>query len=221
MRTCRQWLVGVLLSSLGAGAAGCSEDVATGQRCEDNQQGCTQPQGGTGGKDGGAAAGGGAGGASGWGGGGEGGALGPQVDLEVQDAEGMRIESLTLACEGDCADLVAVARGGNPPYTFVWEDGSTDATRHVCLEANTTLRVAATDTGFMDPEFRYDAQTATSEVTVAVLGCGMPGVDLPRDQRERGRQHPHPRAAPLAAQEQLPRGRHAFGPQAEGVTRPG
>jgi hypothetical protein len=43
----------------------------------------------------------------------------------------MTVTLLTLACEGDCADIVAVASGGREPYSFEWEDGSTEATRHV------------------------------------------------------------------------------------------
>jgi hypothetical protein len=65
----------------------------------------------------------------------------------------------------------AVATGGNPPYAFAWEDGTTSAMRHVCLDDSTTLSVSATDTAIHADEFSYEAQTATAEVTATVLDC--------------------------------------------------
>src|SRR5690349_12026683 len=56
------------------------------------------------------------------------------------------VRFVTLRCAGDCADVVAVATGGNGPYTYLWEDGSTDPARHVCPTATTDYRVTAEDT---------------------------------------------------------------------------
>jgi hypothetical protein len=94
------------------------------------------------------------------------------LTVRVEDIKQLTIEVLTVACRGDCADVEAVAHGGNPPYSYVWEDGSSDAKRHVCLVANGTLKVNATDTAIKVPEFDYQAHTATDEISTIVLGCG-------------------------------------------------
>jgi hypothetical protein len=97
----------------------------------------------------------------------------------VHDVAEMTIELITLACAGDCADIEAVAHGGNPPYAFAWEDGSTSAARHVCLDAATTLTVTATDTAIDTDELGYEAQSTSADVTATVLACtdgGMPPV---------------------------------------------
>lgn len=98
------------------------------------------------------------------------------LTVEVQDGDGMTIEIVTLACAGDCADIAAVARGGRPPYTYAWEDGSRDPERRVCLDASSTLRVSATDTAIEAEELSYEAQTASTDVTATVLDCNDAGL---------------------------------------------
>lgn len=92
------------------------------------------------------------------------------LSVRIQDPTEMTIRVLTIACAGDCADVRAVARGGNPPYAYVWDDGSTDAKRHVCLDAGTELTVDATDTAIVG-EFAREARTAHASVTANVLQC--------------------------------------------------
>jgi hypothetical protein len=87
----------------------------------------------------------------------------------------MTIEIVTLACAGDCADIEAVARGGNPPYAFAWEDGSTDPKRHVCLDDSATLTVDASDTAIKTEEFSYPGSTVSADVTATVLDCSDAG----------------------------------------------
>jgi hypothetical protein len=99
-------------------------------------------------------------------------------DVRIEDASGMTIEVVTLHCDGECAQVEAVASGGNPPYRYSWEDGSTAAARRVCLDASTTLSVTATDTASAAVEFSHAAQTATTELTATVLGCGDGGVPV-------------------------------------------
>jgi hypothetical protein len=91
--------------------------------------------------------------------------------VRVEDIAGMTIEILTLACAGDCADIEARASGGNPPYAFAWEDGSSAPTRHVCLDASASLTVDVTDTAIDDDEFKYAASTVSAQVTATVLEC--------------------------------------------------
>jgi hypothetical protein len=93
------------------------------------------------------------------------------LSVRVEDIEKMTIEVITLACAGDCADIEAVAHGGNPPYAFAWEDGSKSAKRRVCLDESATLEVAATDTAITTEEFEYAAQTARSTISAVVLEC--------------------------------------------------
>lgn len=99
--------------------------------------------------------------------------------VRVEDPAGLTIEIITLECSGDCAEIEAVAHGGNPPYAYAWEDGSTGATRHVCLDASDSLSVTATDTATVGDEFAHAAQTVSAEVTATVLDCpGIPHGDL-------------------------------------------
>lgn len=121
----------------------------------------------------------GSGGASGFGGsaglGGFGGGDNALI-AHIENPQAMTIEIVTISCAGDCADVIAVASGGNPGYTFAWSDGVTTAARSVCPDATTTYTVTVTDTAFDDPEFHYDAQTTTARVTANVLDCSDAGV---------------------------------------------
>jgi hypothetical protein len=93
------------------------------------------------------------------------------------------VDVIALACMGDCADIEAVATGGNPPYNFSWEDGSKDPKRHVCLDASATLHVSATDTAINISEFGYAAQTVEADVAANVRQCSDagpgPGIGTP------------------------------------------
>ena len=93
------------------------------------------------------------------------------LTVRVEDIAGLEIEVVTLACAGDCADVIAVAHGGNPPYRFAWDDGSTNAARTVCLDESATLEISVTDTAIETAEFAYAAHTATSELSARVLNC--------------------------------------------------
>jgi hypothetical protein len=177
MRAYRPWLAAAVLILAETGTFGCSADVPTGRRCPEGLPDCVQPHG----SAGGGAGGGGVSGGSGAGGAGATGVIENALSVEVQDDEELRIEILTLACEGDCADIEAVAQGGRPPYTFEWDDGSTEAARRVCLDASQDLSVTAADTRSTDPEFPHEQQTATAMVAAHVLDCSDAGPPPPRD----------------------------------------
>ena len=81
------------------------------------------------------------------------------------------VEIVTLSCTGDCADVVAVARGGYPPYAYAWEDGSTTAERHLCPTATTAYRVAVTDQRTPSGEIRRAPETVNVPLPVSVLAC--------------------------------------------------
>jgi hypothetical protein len=124
-------------------------------------------------------------GSQGTGGAGTSGGLGAagQASLHVGDAgapsalsahieeRGVTVEIVALKCAGDCADVVAVAKGGNEPYTFAWEDGGTDPFRHVCPTEKTAYRVSVTDTGVTSGEFRRAPNTVDAPLTAEVLAC--------------------------------------------------
>jgi hypothetical protein len=65
----------------------------------------------------------------------------------------------------------AVATGGYPDYTYVWEDGSTDPTRRLCPTANSAYSVSVTDSGINSSEFHRSPETVTASVTAEVLDC--------------------------------------------------
>jgi hypothetical protein len=102
----------------------------------------------------------------------------------VQDPEGLRVDLVSVGCAGECVNLVVVAGGGNPPYHVTWSDGTAGSSRQLCPEADTTLSVEVSDTAIDDPEFHYDAQTTTAQVTAQVLQCTDAGTPLPPDSLE-------------------------------------
>jgi hypothetical protein len=77
---------------------------------------------------------------------------------------------ITLSCAGSCADVEAVATGGHPPYTFAWDDGSTNPMRHVCPSSRTTYSVTVTDAG-ASGEFARAPETTQVPLTADVIAC--------------------------------------------------
>jgi hypothetical protein len=98
--------------------------------------------------------------------------------VEVQH-EALAVELVTLRCAGECAEVEAVATGGNAPYTFEWDDGPTAATRMLCPEETAAFSVAVTDTGFETEEFTYRAKSERAAVTAQVLECSDGGAPMP------------------------------------------
>jgi hypothetical protein len=64
----------------------------------------------------------------------------------------------------------AVGTGGNPPYSFKWDNGSTTATRQVCPSSSTSYNVKVTDTGSVG-EITRGPETASASLTADVLSC--------------------------------------------------
>jgi hypothetical protein len=92
------------------------------------------------------------------------------LDAYIENGSHIAVKFITLSCAGDCATVEAVGTGGNPPYTFDWDDGSTSATRQVCPTASTSYSVKVTDTG-TSGELTRPAQTAQANVTTDVVAC--------------------------------------------------
>jgi hypothetical protein len=69
-----------------------------------------------------------------------------------------------------CAVVEAVATGGNEPYSFSWDDGSTNPQRQVCPTSTTDFHVKVTDTGTTG-EIPRPAETAQASLTADVLAC--------------------------------------------------
>jgi hypothetical protein len=91
------------------------------------------------------------------------------LQAHVEDNH-VAVKIITLGCSGDCATVQAVATGGNPPYTFAWEDGSTNAQREVCPTASTNYRVKVADTGSTG-EIARAPETVEVPLTADVLSC--------------------------------------------------
>jgi hypothetical protein len=77
---------------------------------------------------------------------------------------------VTLGCSGACATVQAVASGGNPPYRFAWDDGSSDATLTACPTATKTYAVTVTDTAITG-EIGRASETAHASLTADVVAC--------------------------------------------------
>jgi hypothetical protein len=101
------------------------------------------------------------------------------LGVRFEDAEDMAIDVVILACGGECVDVEAVVRGGNPPYQLEWDDGSKQAVREVCTDAPAELTVQATDTPIHVEEFDYDSQTVTAAIATRTLECADGGVCEP------------------------------------------
>jgi hypothetical protein len=86
----------------------------------------------------------------------------------------VRVTFVTLQCAGDCADVQAVGTGGNPPYTYTWDDGSTSSIRHICPSSNKSYSVKVTDKG-TSGEFPQPPATATVPLEAYVLSCADAG----------------------------------------------
>lgn len=105
---------------------------------------------------------------------GDAGVLG-SLDAHIEH-DGVEVEVLTLTCAGACADVKAVAKGGYPPYSFAWEDGSTAPIHHVCPDATRRYKVSVTDHGVQSGEIRQMPMTVTASVTADVLLCPEGGI---------------------------------------------
>jgi hypothetical protein len=90
-------------------------------------------------------------------------------DAHIEE-KNVTVTFVTLSCANACATVKAVASGGDPPYTFSWDDGSTSATRQVCPASSTVYSVKATDTGSAG-EFPRPAATVQVPLTANVLAC--------------------------------------------------
>jgi hypothetical protein len=97
-----------------------------------------------------------------------GGSLGA-LDAYIAD-NNVAVRLITLSCSGQCATVQAVGTGGTAPYTYAWEDGSTNATRRVCPDATASYWVNVTDTG-ISGEFPTPPQTVRAALTADVLAC--------------------------------------------------
>ncbi len=101
---------------------------------------------------------------------------------DIRNREGVALDVVTIACAGKCFEVVAVARGGYPPYTYRWEDGSTNSVRSLCPDASQAFDVTVTDRGYETDEFKRAAETVTASVSAEVLACpdaGVPDASVP------------------------------------------
>jgi hypothetical protein len=96
------------------------------------------------------------------------------LDAQIEENR-VTVTFVTLSCAGPCADVVAVPTGGNPPYSFQWDDGSTDGARHVCPTSNTSFLVKVTDTGTTG-EFPRPAETVQVPLAADVIACPDGGI---------------------------------------------
>jgi hypothetical protein len=85
------------------------------------------------------------------------------------------VTRITLSCSDHCATVEAVGTGGNPPYTFSWDDGSTAAMRNLCPTSTTSYSVKVTDKAG-GGELGHPAETAQAGVMVDVPSCPDGGV---------------------------------------------
>ena len=98
-------------------------------------------------------------------------AVSKPLSARIESPQGVAVEFVTLSCANDCADVLAVAKGGVGPYAFAWEDGSTDPARHVCPTTTTRYDLTVKDAGIRSGEFPRPPATATAALTANVIQC--------------------------------------------------
>ncbi len=91
------------------------------------------------------------------------------LDAHIEE-DRLAVTSVTVSCSGGCATVEAVGTGGFPPYGYVWDDGSTSATKQICPASTTRYAVTVKDTG-SSGEIARAPQTARASVTAEVLAC--------------------------------------------------
>jgi hypothetical protein len=91
------------------------------------------------------------------------------LDAHIEQSH-ITVTIVTVSCSGPCADVVAVAAGGHAPYSFLWDDGSTSASRTVCPTSSTHYDVRVTDTG-TSGELARPAQTVDVPLGAHVVAC--------------------------------------------------
>jgi hypothetical protein len=96
---------------------------------------------------------------------------GPSTALDAHIEQGnIAVTIVTVSCANGCANVKAVATGGNPPYAYAWDDGSTDPARKVCPTSNASYHVTVTDTA-RTGEVPTPAETVEVSLTAKVLAC--------------------------------------------------
>jgi hypothetical protein len=90
---------------------------------------------------------------------------------DIENTSHVVLTTATLACNGDCIDVQAVAGGGNAPFTYRWSDGMTGASRHLCPTSMTTFTVSITDTARAG-EIGSAAQTVTASIALSCSDGG-------------------------------------------------
>jgi hypothetical protein len=93
------------------------------------------------------------------------------LSAHIESPRNFTVTVVRLSCSESCADVIAVATGGNAPYDYRWENGSTSPERHVCSEQSTTFTVTVTDTKEKRGEFTTGGETASAMVTAQALAC--------------------------------------------------
>jgi hypothetical protein len=92
-----------------------------------------------------------------------------EFDAHIEEDHVM-VKIVVVHCAGECADVQAVATGGHPPYSFAWNDGSTNPARQVCPTSDTAYDVKVSDTATAG-EFPRPPETVDVPLTANVLGC--------------------------------------------------
>jgi len=96
------------------------------------------------------------------------------LDASIEDNH-VAVTIVTLSCAGDCANVQAVATGGHPPYTFAWDDGTTNPSRQVCPTSSTAYAVQVSDTASTG-EFARPSESVRVPLTANVLACPDGGI---------------------------------------------
>lgn len=95
----------------------------------------------------------------------------PNLSVTLQDMNGSPADELHAACDETCVDITAAVSGGNAPYHYLWDDGSTGAARHACFDTKLDFSVQVSDTAVVAQEFAHPMMTAMAHGSVVRMAC--------------------------------------------------
>jgi hypothetical protein len=82
----------------------------------------------------------------------------------------LSVELVAGTCMDGCAELEAVAHGGNPDYSFKWDDGESSPKRRLCA-TDGQHTVTVKDTPIESAEFGYPGASVMAGVTADLFRC--------------------------------------------------
>jgi hypothetical protein len=100
-----------------------------------------------------------------------------ELHVSILNPDNVVLSVVTLGCPRECVDVTAVASGGQTPFAYRWDDGSTEASRRLCPTQSAQFKVTATEASAAGVEFPAPPRSAVATLVVDVSACQDAGDD--------------------------------------------